>query len=60
MKLVKVYYRGSVSVRSYSYVYNGEEDIQIGDVVVVPLNGREKHAIVTEVFPIKDVIRLGE
>lgn len=58
MKLVKVKYRGSTSDREYSYLFDG--DVNVGDTVVVPLGIREKHAIVTEVYPIKEIIRVGE
>lgn len=61
MILVKVTYRGSTSKREYSYIYKGIGAINIGDVVVVPLGkNREKHAIVTDVFKIRELIRTGE
>ena len=56
--LVEVKYRGSESSRSYSYysdvMYNKD------DLVVVPVAGREKHAIVVNCFEAKKVIRGGE
>lgn len=56
--LVEVKYRGSKSSRSYSYysdlMYNKD------DLVVVPVAGREKHAIVVNCFEAKKVIRSGE
>ena len=56
--LVKVVYRGSKSTKEYSY-YSTEE-VEVSDVVAVPLGNREKRAIVTEVFEIKPIIRKGE
>lgn len=56
--LVKVVYRGSNSSREYSY-YSTEE-VEVSDIVTVPLGNREKRAIVTETFEIKRIIRKGE
>ena len=56
--LVEVQYRGSKSSRSYSYysdvMYNKD------DLVVVPVAGREKPAIVVNCFEAKKVLREGE
>lgn len=56
--LVKVVYRGSKNTKEYSY-YSTEE-VEVSDVVTVPLGNREKRAIVTETFEIKPIIRKGE
>lgn len=56
--LAKVKYRGSTSDKEYSYI--SKESVEVGDLVTVPLGKREKRAFVTEVFEIKEVIRVGE
>lgn len=58
MKFVKVKFRNSKSDREYIYSYSGE--VSVGDTVVVPIGKHEKHAIVTEEFDVKEIIRVGE
>ncbi len=56
--LVKVKYRGSTSDKEYSYI--SKENVEVGELVTVPLGEREKRAFVTDVFEIKELVRVGE
>ena len=58
MKLVEVYYRGGKEDSRYKYWFNG--DVRVGDLVLVPLGTREKHAIVTNVIELKENIKVVE
>lgn len=62
MYLVKVVYRNSKTNKAYYYL--SKEIVKVDDVVVVLVGmeqpPREKHAIVVETFPIKEIIRIGE
>lgn len=58
MKLVEVYYRGGNTDKKYNYYFDG--DVRVGDLVLVPLGTREKHAIVTNVIELKEMIKVVE
>lgn len=58
MKLVEVYYRGGNVDKKYNYYFDG--DVKVGDLVLVPLGIREKHAIVTDVIELKEMIKVVE
>lgn len=58
MKLLKVVYRNAKTPREY--YYTGGDEVEVGDTVVVSMGTWEKHAIVTESFIIKPIVRVEE